>query len=60
MNYFFPRKCKPPGATEKEMEENTFPASARKKQQGQHCKKSSKACKIFSELRNEDIGVTEL
>lgn len=60
VNYLFPREHKPPGATEKEMGENTLPVLARKKQQGQHCKRSSKACKAFDELRNEDNGVTEM
>ncbi|KAM6084864.1 uncharacterized protein LJ206_006787 [Theristicus caerulescens] len=58
--YLFPREHKPPGTTEKKIEENTFPVLARKKQQGQHCKRSSKACKVFSELGNEDNGVTEI
>ncbi|KAM6368107.1 uncharacterized protein FN964_003434 isoform 1-T14 [Alca torda] len=52
VNYLFPREHKSPGATEKEMEEKTFPVLARKKQHGQHCMRSSKACKVFEELRN--------
>ncbi|XP_074436370.1 uncharacterized protein LOC141740854 isoform X2 [Larus michahellis] len=60
VNYLFPREQKSPGATEKETEEKTFPVLAIKKQQGQHCKRSSKVCEVFDELRNEDNGVTEI
>ncbi|KAM6407377.1 uncharacterized protein J5M81_003594 [Pluvialis apricaria] len=60
VDYLFPREHTSPGATEKEMEENTYPVLPRKKQQGQHCKRPSKACKVFDELRNEDNGVTEI
>ncbi|XP_064364139.1 uncharacterized protein LOC112988989 isoform X1 [Dromaius novaehollandiae] len=60
MNYLFPREHKSPCATEREMEENIFPGLAGRKQQERHCKRSSKAHKVFKEMRNEDNGGTEI
>lgn len=59
VTYLFPRQHKSPGATARQTEENILPVLSRRKQLGQHCKESSKVCKVFDELRNENNRTTE-
>ncbi|XP_009679186.2 uncharacterized protein [Struthio camelus] len=60
MIYLFPSEHKSPCATKRETEGNVFPGLAGRKQQEQHCKRSSKARTLFKEMRNEDNGAIEI